>query len=96
MNLLDTVTRHRDAVQRIVAAHGAANPRIFGSVLHGTAWPDSDLDLLVDPTKKITLLALDRMQRELEALLQVSVDLHTPGSLSPSFRHRVLAEARPV
>lgn len=97
MDITDAVTQNRDAIARIVAAHGAANPRIFGSVLHGTAGPGSDLDLLVDPIPgRTTLLALARMQIELGALLHVAVDLQTPGSLSPSFRQRVLAEARPL
>ena len=33
------------------------------------------------------------LQRELSSLLGRSVDLHTPKSLSPWFRERVIAEA---
>ena len=33
---------HRDAIHRIVAAHRAANARIFGSVLHGNDTEGSD------------------------------------------------------
>lgn len=38
---------HREAIRRIVAAHGASDPRVFGSVMLGTDTEASDLDLLV-------------------------------------------------
>src|SRR5215472_13858091 len=40
--------RHRDAIERIAAVHGAANVRVCGSVARGDAQPDSDIDLVVD------------------------------------------------
>jgi predicted nucleotidyltransferase len=38
----------RSAVREAVGRFRAANPRVFGSVLHGTDRDGSDLDLLVD------------------------------------------------
>ncbi len=66
----------------------------FGSVLRGNFPPESDVDVLVefDPGKTPGL-AFFEMQDELSALLGRKVDLHTPNSLSPYFRDRVLAEA---
>jgi predicted nucleotidyltransferase len=74
----------------------AANPRVFGSVLHGTDQDGSDLDLLVDVLPGATLFHLGGLQMELEEMLGVAVDLLTPGDLPPRFRERVLAEAAPV
>ena len=73
-----------------------ANPRVFGSVLHGTDKEGSDLDLLVDPLPGATLFDLGGLQVELERLLGVPVDVVTPGDLPLKFRHLVLTEARPV
>ena len=73
-----------------------ANPRVFGSVLHGTDRDGSDLDLLVDALPGATLLDLGGLQDDLESLLGIQVDLLTPGDLSPKFRAKVLAEAQPV
>ena len=74
----------------------AANPRVFGSVLHGTDQDGSDLDLLVDALPGATLFDLGGLQMELEEMLGVAVDLLTPGDLPLRFRERVLAEAAPV
>ncbi len=86
----------RSAVREAAGRFRTANPRIFGSVLHGTDRDGSDLDLLVDALPGATLFDLGGLQVELEALLGVPVDLLTPGDLPPKLRARVLAEARPV
>jgi uncharacterized protein len=38
----------RNAVREAVSRFHTANPRVFGSVLHGNDQDGSDLDLLVD------------------------------------------------
>lgn len=85
---------HRDAIVALVASHKAANPRVFGSVLHGVDQEGSDLDLLVDALPETTLFDLGRLHGRLEALLGISVDLLTPEDLPPKLRSIVVAEAR--
>ncbi len=86
----------RIAVREVASRFRVANPRIFGSVLHGTDRDGSDLDLLVDALPGTTLLDLGDLQDELQSLLGVRVDVLTPGDLPPKFRAEVLAEAQPV
>lgn len=86
----------RVAVREAASRFRAANPRIFGSVLHGTDEDGSDLDLLVDALPGTTLFDLGGLQIELEEMLGVSVDVLTPGDLPLKFRDKVLAEATPV
>lgn len=88
--------QHREAVRAAASRFRAANPRVFGSALHGTDDDGSDLDVLVDALPGATLFDLGGLQVELESLLGVSVDLLTPGDLPQKFRAQVLAEARPI
>ena len=74
----------------------ATNPRVFGSVLHGTDHDGSDLDLLVDALPWATLFDLGGLQAELEDLLGVHVDVLTPADLPAKVRQQVLAEAQPL
>jgi hypothetical protein len=84
---------HRDRIRSVVESHGARNPRVFGSVVHGTDGETSDLDLLVDPIEgRTTLLSLVRIKRDIEAI----TDVLTPMSLHERFRQAVLTEALPV
>ncbi len=92
----EALETHRAEIRRIVAANRATNARVFGSVLHRADTESSDLDLLVDPTDTTTLLDLARIQRQLQSLLGVPVDVKTPKALAPNFRGQVLEEARPV
>lgn len=86
----------RSAVREATERFHAANPRVFGSVIHGADQDGSDLDLLVDALPGATLFDLGGLQVELEALLGVPVDLLTPSDLPPKVRAQVLAEAQPV
>lgn len=90
------LTANREAIYRIVKQFHTANPRLFGSVLHGNDLDGSDLDLLVDPLPGATLFDLGGLQIELEEILGVPVDLLTPGDLPQKFRNQVLAEAKPL
>ncbi len=87
---------HREHVLRVVERNRTCNPRVFGSVLHGTDKEGGDLDLLVDPLPGTTLLDLGAIQIELEQVLGVTVDALTPGDLPLKFRDHVLNEATPV
>ncbi|MCL5967911.1 MAG: nucleotidyltransferase family protein [Betaproteobacteria bacterium] len=87
---------NRSAVREAVSCFRAANPRVFGSVLHGTDHDGSDLDLLVDALPGATLLDLGDLEYELNTLLGVRVDLRTPSDLPPKWRAQVLAQAQPV
>lgn len=91
--VLDTMA---PAIRALARDHRANNPRVFGSVLHGKARRESDIDILVDALPGATLFDLGGLQSALEDLLGAPVDLLTPQDLSPRFRERVLAEARPI
>ena len=87
---------HQAAVREAASRFRTANPRVFGSVIHGTDQEGSYLDLLVDALPGATLFDLGSLQVELEELLGVSVDLLTPGDLPAKFRDQILSEALPV
>jgi predicted nucleotidyltransferase len=87
---------HREFVRDAVARHNVANPRLFGSVLHGTDQEGSDLDIVVDILPGTTLFDLGGLQSELERRLGVPVDVVTSTGLHRFIRDKVLAEAKPV
>lgn len=86
----------RSAIREMVSRYPTVNPRVFGSVLHGTDKDGSDIDLLVDALPGTTLFDLGGLHGELETLLGIQVDLLTPEDLPPGLRDKVLAEAQPV
>ena len=92
----EALQRHREEIRQITEQYHTRNPRIFGSVLHGSDCEGSDLDLLVDPLPDATLMDIARIQNRVQKLTGVTVDVITPKSLPKAFRDQVLAEALPV
>jgi predicted nucleotidyltransferase len=68
---------------------------LFGSRVRGEARPDSDVDILVEfqPDRRVGLILMARIERELSELIGRKVDLRTPADLSRYFRDEVLREA---
>ena len=87
---------HRCEIRQIVTRNHGENVRVFGSVLHGNDTDHSDLDLLIDPTQKMTLMDIGAIRYELLHLLGVDVDVMTPKALPYQFRAEVLSEAQRV
>lgn len=88
------VKQYRTEILALLQKYRSSNPRVFGSVVHGSDGEGSDLDLLVDVEPGTTLFDLGGLQIDLEELLGVRVDVLTPADLSSRFRAQVISEAR--
>jgi uncharacterized protein len=84
---------HRETIRQLVLEAGMVNPRVFGSMVRGEDNEESDLDILVDPGSKTSLMDIAGLQIQLEEILGFRVDLLTPGGLHPRFRGEAMAEA---
>ena len=62
---------------------GASKIAVFGSYVKEKENPDSDIDVIVEFTKRKTLLELVRIEREVSDALGIKVDLLTEKSISP-------------
>lgn len=69
---------------------------VFGSTVRGEARPDSDIDLIVEFSKRKSLLALVALERQLTRALGRKVDLLTEAALSPYLRDRIMRELQVI
>lgn len=92
----DILNAKRSLILATVMRYRTTNPRVFGSVVHGTDSEGSDIDLLVDALPGVTLFDLGGLQDELEAIFSARVDLLTPADLPAKFRAKVFSEAQPI
>ncbi len=67
----------------LLRTRGVREASVFGSVVHGTARPDSDLDLLVTLDPSVTLFQQLDLAEELSRLCGRPVDLVT--KVHPAF-----------
>ena len=91
----------RDEVLRILVEHkpelqkrfGVKSIAIFGSTARNKAGPDSDIDVLVEFDRKISLFDLSHTRFFLEDLLIERIDLVSRNSIIPEPRDIILGEA---
>ena len=69
---------------------------VFGSMVRGEANEDSDIDLIVEFSKRKSLLALVALERQLAGELGRKVDLLTEAALSPYLHDRIMSELQVI
>ena len=94
----DEVRVQLAALEKPLRERGFTSLALFGSVVRGTARPDSDIDLLVDVAAdtQFSLIDLVSVKDFLEDQLGRTVDVVTKVGLDPAVRDRVLREAEVV
>ncbi|MEO0250336.1 MAG: nucleotidyltransferase family protein [candidate division WOR-3 bacterium] len=94
MRTLDEIrTILRQHVPLLAERYGVRIVSIFGSYGRGEARPDSDLDLLVEYLKPISLLELVGAELYLSDVLGIKVEMVSPRALRKELREAILHEA---
>lgn len=80
-------------IKKIVApiayTYGVKRLYLFGSYAKGTADEKSDVDLLVEKGKPMSLLKLSGMRQMVQEALNLSVDLVTTAGIGDDFREEI-------
>lgn len=77
----------------ILREAGAIRSSLFGSVVRREEKGDSDIDMLVELPKSISLLDFVGLQLKLEHALKRKVDLGEFSTIKPRLRDYILKEA---
>jgi len=94
---LQEVTRLLREHQEVLAQkYGVTVVGVFGSYVRGEERAESDLDLLVEFLRPVSLLELVGAELYLSEVLGVKVDLVPRRSLRPELREVILSQAVPV
>lgn len=85
----ETIERdpNRDYIQSI---------SLFGSFLHGMNRPNSDIDLLLEMRKTMSLFRILSVQEQLEKSLGRKVDLVEKHSLIKQLKTKIIAESKKI
>ena len=73
----------------IAELYGLKKVYIFGSYAKGTATEESDVDLLIVPGKRMSLIDLSGLRQDLIDALNVSVDIVTNNAIDDDFRKSI-------
>lgn len=89
----DVLLRIANIADELRSRHAVQSIAIFGSVARDEARADSDVDLLVEFSGAVGLIAFNRLRLRLEEVLGTRVDLVTRAALRQSMREDILREA---
>ena len=92
----EALAKHREEVREILLGYHVENPRVFGSSARGEDTASSDLDIIVERKGMLTYFDLAELERELEALLGVKVDVRTVGEFSNRALARIQGDFREI
>jgi predicted nucleotidyltransferase len=87
--IIETFRKHVAEIR----GHGVSRLALFGSCVRGEDRADSDVDVLVEFDKPVSIFKFLDVKEYLETLLGRRVDLVMRGALKPQLRDRILAEA---
>lgn len=80
----------------LLAAHPIKSAALFGSYARGEETPESDIDLLVEYSKPLSLFGIAGIQIDLEDKLDKKVDLVEKGCLKPKIKPYVEHDLIPI
>jgi putative addiction module CopG family antidote len=94
----DTVVATVKSLEQKLRERGVIFAALFGSIVHGSARPDSDIDVLieVDSTAQFDLIDLVGIKNLLGDRLGRQVDIVEKNSLKPAIRDTILTEAEVI
>lgn len=79
----------RELVTPIARSYGVKRLYLFGSYAKGNADENSDIDLLVEKGKPMSLLKLSGMRQSVQEVLKLSVDLVTTTGIEEEFHKEI-------
>jgi len=81
-----------DQTNSILSSYGVKKAAVFGSYARNTQTDESDIDILVELGKKMSLLDFVGLKLELEDKLNKKVDLVQYKTLKPSIKDFILKD----
>lgn len=79
----------KKTITPIARAYGVKRIYLFGSYAKGSANENSDIDLLVEKGKPMSLLKLSGMRQRVQEALELSVDLVTTAGIEDEFYREI-------
>ena len=79
----------KDAIIPIAKQYGLKRIYLFGSYAKGTANENSDIDLLIEKGKSLSLLMLSGFRQDVEDRLNLSVDVVTTSGIAKDFKNEI-------
>jgi predicted nucleotidyltransferase len=79
-------------ISKIIQKRGIKKAGIFGSYARGEQKKNSDIDILIEPTKKMGFFEIVNIEEELSKTLKKKIDLLTYNGINNLLKNKILNE----
>lgn len=86
------INRIKKPIVEVLKRHGVKKAGIFGSYARGEEKKNSDIDILIEPTREMSLFDIVRIELELKKRLKKRVDLLTYNGINHLLKKIILNE----
>lgn len=90
--MVKSIIKIKRKIIPVLNRYGVKKAGIFGSFVRGEIKKNSDIDILVEIKKDISLLDFIGMKQEIEDILKLKVDLVEYSTIKPVLKDRILKE----
>lgn len=90
------INQIRELILPILQRYGVSKAALFGSAVKNRVRPESDIDILVQIDKDISLLDFVGLKLELEQALKTDVDVVEYDTIKPLLREAILKEQQVI
>ena len=90
------INQIKKSILPILQRYGVSKAALFGSVVKDRMRTDSDIDILVQIDKDISLLDFVGLKLELEQALKTDVDVVEYDTIKPLLRETILKEQQVI
>jgi len=87
-----SLTKLKSKIISIIKKQGIKKAGIFGSYATGEQKKNSDIDILIEPTKEMGFFDIIRIENELGKRLNKKIDLITYAGINSLLKDRILKE----
>lgn len=84
-----SINNIKSIIEPFAREYGLRKVYLFGSYAKGTATENSDVDLLIEIGRKMSLLGLSGLRQDISQSLELPVDIVTTKSLDDNFREAI-------
>ena len=91
--LLDSFKKQ---ITAILNKYPVSKVAIFGSFARGEENKNSDIDILIETSKPVSMFVILKMGKELEQITNRKIDIVEYAAIKQSIKQRILNEAIPI
>lgn len=96
MSQEEIITKIKESIEQDANKDYIKSISLFGSFLYGNTRPDSDVDLLLEMKKTMSLFRIFAVQENLEKKLGHKVDLIEKNSIDKYIKDEIFTEAKKI